>query len=101
MGVFSRFLNCTNGTKSRNAPHLLLHNTYCFLLTHIVNYEKTVFDKKKFEKCDMTSVNLEKTLEYIKIRESLRFENLIKYYLCEGILLYVFLCLEKYYISTK
>ena len=23
-GCFSRFLNCTNATKSRNAPHLLL-----------------------------------------------------------------------------
>ena len=24
-GFFSRFLNCTNGTKSRNAPHLSCH----------------------------------------------------------------------------
>ena len=40
--------------------------------THIVNYEKTSFDQKKlFEKCDMTSVNLEKNLEYLKIQESL------------------------------
>ena len=23
-GCFSRFLNCTNGTKSRNAPHIFL-----------------------------------------------------------------------------
>ena len=23
-GCFSRFLNCTNGTKSRNAPHMLI-----------------------------------------------------------------------------
>ena len=24
-GCFSRFLNCTNGTKSRNAPHMLYY----------------------------------------------------------------------------
>ena len=33
----------------------------------------------------MTSVNLEKNLEYFKIQESLRSENLTKYYLCKGI----------------
>ena len=42
-------------------------------LTHIVNYQKTIFDKNFFEKCDMTSV---KTLKYFKIQEILRFENL-------------------------
>ena len=26
MGVFHVFLNCTNGTKSRNAPHIFFHN---------------------------------------------------------------------------
>ena len=26
-GCFSRFLNCTNGTKSRNAPHMYLAGT--------------------------------------------------------------------------
>ena len=31
----------------------------------------------------MTSVNLEKTLEYFKIQESFRPESLIKYYLCK------------------
>ena len=35
----------------------------------------------------MTSVNLEKTLEYLKIQESLRSENLKKYYLCKWIVL--------------
>ena len=39
----------------------------------------------------MTSVNLEKSREYCKIGESLRSENLIEYYLCKGIFLYVFL----------
>ena len=24
-GCFSRFLNCTNGTKSRNAPHMIIY----------------------------------------------------------------------------
>ena len=37
-------------------------------LTYIASYEKTTFDKKKRkEKCDMTSLNLEETLEYFKI----------------------------------
>ena len=45
-------------------------------LTHIVSYEKTIFGKKQFEKCYMKSVNLGKTLEYFKIQESLRSENL-------------------------
>ena len=36
----------------------------------------------------MTSVNLEKTLEYFKIQESLRSENLTEYYFsCKGIFL--------------
>ena len=39
------------------------------------------------EHLDMTSVDLEETLEYLKIQESLRFENLIKYYLCKEIFL--------------
>ena len=29
-GYFSRFLNCTNGTKSRNAPHLLMKKGFSF-----------------------------------------------------------------------
>ena len=72
-------------------------------LNHIVNYEKTIFDKKNnsIEKCDMTSINLEKTLEYFKIQKRLRSEILTKYYLCKGIFLCVFLCHERYYISTK
>ena len=38
MGVFSRFLNCTNGTKSRKASHIdsdLDTNTYIDLYTEI------------------------------------------------------------------
>ena len=35
----------------------------------------------------MTSVNLEKTLEYFKIQDSLPSENLTMYYLCKGIFL--------------
>ena len=49
----------------------------------------------------MTSVNLEKTLQYFNIQESLNSENLTKYYLCKGIFLYVFLYPEIYYVSTK
>ena len=48
----------------------------------------------------MTSVNLEKTLEYFKIQDSLPSENLTMYYLCKGIF-YVFLYPERYYTSTK
>ena len=56
-------------------------------LTHIVNNKKIIFDKiKNIEKCDMTSANLEKTLEYLKIQESLRSGNLThRLYLCKGI----------------
>ena len=71
--------------------------------TGIVNYEKTGLDKKKKkkkkEKCNMTSSNLGKSLEYLRSR--LRSENLRKYYLCKGICSYVFLCPERYYTSTK
>ena len=49
----------------------------------------------------MTSVNLEKTLKYLKIQESLRSENLTEYCLCKGIFLYVFLYPERYYTSKK
>ena len=38
-------------------------------------------------KCEMTSINLGKTIEYLKIQESLLSENLTEYYLCKGILL--------------
>ena len=55
-------------------------------LTRIGNYEKTIFEKKyDFKSAVLTSVNLEKTLEYLKIQESLRSENLTKYYLCKGL----------------
>ena len=36
-------------------------------------------------------MNLEKTLEYLKIQESFRSENLTEFSLCKGIFLYVFL----------
>ena len=50
-------------------------------LTHIVNYEKTIFDKK-------SNLNLQP-------------ENLTGYYLCKGIFLYVFLYPERYCTSGK
>ena len=61
------------------------------------NIKKTIFDKTFFEKVtsvnleNMTSVNLGKTFEYLKIQEGIRSENLTEYYLCKGIFLYVFL----------
>ena len=67
-------------------------------LTRLVNYEKTISDKKQYDKCDMTSVNSEKTLEYLNIQEILRSENLKEYYLCNT---FVFLYPERYYTSTK
>ena len=58
-------------------------------LTYTANYEKAIFDKKIwFQKCGMKSVNLEKTLEYLKIQESFWSENLTKYYLCKGLFLF-------------
>ena len=50
-------------------------------LPHLVNYEMIIFDKKKrsFEKCDITAINLEKTLEHLKTQESSLFENLTEY----------------------
>ena len=59
-------------------------------LTHIVNYEKRIFDKKIIWKYDMASFKLGKTLEYRKIQESLQSENLTEDYLRNGIFLYVF-----------
>ena len=59
------------------------------------------FLKKKFEKCNMRSVNLEKTLEYLKIQEIVRSENLTAYYLCKGITLEVFLYPERYIIQAQ
>ena len=58
-------------------------------------------NKTQFEKCDMTSVNLEEILKYLKIKESLRSENLANYYLCKGIFLFVFIYPEIYYIKHK
>ena len=49
----------------------------------------------------MTFVNLEETLDYNKIQESLRSKNLTEHYLCKGIFLYVFLYPERYYTRTK
>ena len=49
----------------------------------------------------MTPINLEKTLEYFKIQESLQSENLAKYYLFKGMFLYIFLYYERYYVGTK
>ena len=48
----------------------------CSLLPHLINNEKILFDKNKlFEKCGIFPVNLEKTLEYLKIQETLRSED--------------------------
>ena len=49
----------------------------------------------------MTSINLKKTLEYLKIQESLQSEHFSGYHLCKGIFLYVLLYPERYYTSTK
>ena len=71
-------------------------------LPHTLNYERKIFgQKKQFEKCNKTSFNLEKTLEYLKIQESLRSENLTEYYSCKGIFSYFSLYTERYINSTK
>ena len=67
----------------------------------IVSYENNFWQKKKkIEEFDITSIILEKTLEYLNIHESLWSENLRKYYLRKGIFLYVFHYPERYYTST-
>ena len=48
---------------------------------------KDNFWKKKKEKWDSTSVNLEKPLEYLKIQETLQSENLREHFLCQGLFL--------------
>ena len=49
----------------------------------------------------MTSANLGKILEYLKIQENLLSKNLTKYYLCKGMFLYVFLYPERYKHNVK
>ena len=49
----------------------------------------------------MTSANLGKILEYLKIQENLLSKNLTKYYLCKGMCLYVFLYPERYKHNVK
>ena len=49
----------------------------------------------------MTSIKLEKNLEYRNLQESIRYENLTEYYLCKEISLYVLLYYEQHYASTK
>ena len=49
----------------------------------------------------MTSVNLEKTLEYPKIQESLRPENLTEYYLCKGMFFFMFFSTLKDIIQAQ
>ena len=49
----------------------------------------------------MTSANLGKILEYLKIQENLLSKNFTKYYLCKGMFLYVFLYPERYKHNVK
>ena len=72
---------------------MCIKNTLSFL----VNCEKTTFVRNNYcEKCNMTSVNLEKTLEYLKIPKSSRSE---KYYMCVkeyfDILFFTLKCIHK------
>ena len=68
-------------------------------LPHIVNYERTIFGKKK---CKLRHNIRQKFLEYFKIQEGLPSENLTEYYLYKGIWLSVFVYSERYYyISAK
>ena len=55
--------------------------------------KRYVVTKKLFEKSDMTSINSEKTLDYLKIQENLRSGNLTEFYLYKGIFL-CFFCPE-------
>ena len=46
-GCFSRFLNCTNGTKSRNAPHLEDSGVYGTVLSKIFFKDDTNYELLK------------------------------------------------------
>ena len=54
-GCFSRFLNCTNGNKSRNAPHISL---VLFLALQTLNLS---FDEKITSEVFQKSLYLERT----------------------------------------
>ena len=49
----------------------------------------------------MTFMNLVKTLEYLKIQESFRSENLTEFSLCKGIFLYVLFATLKDIIQAR
>ena len=48
----------------------------------------------------MTSINLEKTLKYLKIRESLRSGNFVEYYLCMQKYFGMFFSTPKYILQA-
>ena len=71
----------------------MLHVNEKFFNSHSQLW-KDNFRQKKFERCDMTSANLEKTLKYFKIQENLRSEKLAKDYLHKIIFFYFFSTLK-------
>ena len=42
-GCFSRFLNCTNGIKSRNAPHMMSSTSYEYLMLMYLENRSRVY----------------------------------------------------------
>ena len=61
-GCFSRFLNCTNGTKLRRASHIFCSfmEKQCFFV-NIINIEKFLF-KIKIANCPLNAIRIWKFL---------------------------------------
>ena len=75
-GCFSRFLNCTNGTKSRNATHIVFkvsHVSQAFttyiLQSGNIKEEKKLLKKKNLLHLSFKVVNESKEKEVIVFRE--------------------------------
>ena len=47
MGVFHVFKNCTNGTKSRNAPQIWMHTISTGLCGPFDSFQEDVYLKKR------------------------------------------------------
>ena len=60
-------------------------------------WKDNFWQKELFEKFDIMSGNLGKTIEYLKIQKVYSLKNLKLFYLCKIIFLFVFLYPERYH----
>ena len=53
-GYFSRFLNCTNGNKTRNAPHITTIKNVDAVHYHLVNHSvKKLYENQNYQKSSL------------------------------------------------